>query len=486
MKGFGFAVATAGAALWGAPALAATTCASLQSMALPHATVTSAEDTQAGQTPACKIEVTSRPTSDSDIRIEIWIPEGRAWNGRYLQLGNGGFAGAIASRRLEASAAQGYAVAMTDDGHEDADGTDGRWAVGHPEKVTDFGWRALKETTDDAKALIRAYEGASPKYSYFQGCSDGGREALMEAQRFPRDFDGIIAGAPAYNFSGLLTLAAFDVQSLARPGAYLDADALKTLETGALSACGGGRYIADPAACRFDPASVACPAGVQGPGCLSQAEVATARAIYRGTTDSAGAVTYPGHSPGAEAEPGGWPVWITGPAASQLSQALSFRFATGFWGGFVFGDPNYDVLKLDIANAAKTAAAVAKEVDSTDPDLSRFRAGGGKLIQYHGWNDPAIPSRGSIVYYEDVRRTMGDTSDFYRLYLIPGMLHCGGGPGPGAVDWLGVLRTWVELGQAPQGLVALSAPPGAPPAPGAGSQRLCPYPTRPSPGDRCA
>jgi hypothetical protein len=484
MKTLGFAVATAAGALWGAPAMAATTCASLQSMTFPHATVTSAEDTEAGAAPACKVEVTSKPTPDSDIRIEIWIPEGRAWNGRYLQLGNGGFAGRIISQRLEALAAEGYAVAMTDDGHESEDGTDGRWAVGHPQKVIDFGWRALKETTDDAKALIRAYEGASPKYAYFQGCSDGGREALMEAQRFPRDFDGIIAGAPAYDFSGLLTLAAFDVQNLARPGAYLDASALKALETGALAACGGGRYIADPASCRFDPSALACPDGAQKTGCLSPAEIVAARALYDGMTT--GAATYPGYSPGAEAEPGSWPVWVTGPSSDQLSQALIFRFAKGFWGGFVFGDPNYDVLKLDIAAAPKSVARVAKEVDSTDPDLSQFRAGGGKLIQYHGWSDPAIPARGSIVYYEDVGRTMGDTSDFYRLYLIPGMLHCGGGPGPSAVDWLGVLRNWVERGQAPQGLVAVTAPPGAPPQPNAGSQRLCPYPKRPAPGDRCA
>jgi feruloyl esterase len=465
----GLAAAAAGLALLAGVAQAAPSCASLTSAALPHAAVTSASDEAAGKVAACKIDVTARPTADSDIRIEVWIPEGAAWNGRYVQFGNGGFAGQIASARLQAVAAEGYAVAMTDDGHQSKIGTDASWAVGHPARVVDFGWRALKETTNAAKALIRLYQGGPVKYAYFQGCSDGGREALMEAQRFPDDFDGIIAGAPAYNFSGLLTLAAFDQQALAKPGAYLDADALKALQAGALAACGGGAYIADPLSCRFDPASVACPPGELRAGCLSPAQVAAARAIEDGL--KAPGLTYPGNSPGAEMARGGWQVWITGASAEHIDQALSRQFGAGFWADLVFGDPGYDILKLDLAKAHAEAAQAAKVVDSTDPDLRRFRAHGGKLIQYHGWNDPAIPARGSIVYYEDVRGTMGDVSSFYRLYLIPGMLHCGGGPGPSTVDWLGALRGWVEDHQAPVGLIAESAP-GAPPA----RQPLCPYP----------
>jgi Tannase and feruloyl esterase len=451
----------------GGAALAATPCAGLTAQVLPHATVTAAADTPAGPIAACKIEVTARPSADSDIRIEVWIPEGAAWNGRYVQYGNGGFAGRIASARLQATAALGYAVAMTDDGHQTSDDTDARWAVGHPQKVIDFGWRALKETTEAAKALIRAYQGGPAKYAYFQGCSDGGREALMEAQRFPADFDGVIAGAPAYNFTGLLTLAANDVQALTQPQAFLDADALKVLQTGALAACAGGNaYIADPATCHFAPHDLACVRGLANPNCLTPGQVAAAETIYAGLP---GKWPYPGYSPGAEADPRAWSAWITGPSADQMHQALIFKFATGFWGGFVFGKADYDVLGLDLANAPKRAEAVAKIVNATDPDLGKFRKKGGKLIQYHGWNDPAIPAAGSIAYYEQVQKKLGGNIDpFYRLYMIPGMLHCGGGPGPSNVAWLDVMRAWVEQNQPPEGLVATG--------PANTAQPLCPYP----------
>jgi len=467
MRGWAIGIGAALVAWLGLSGLAeaATPCGGLTALALPHATVTAAAEAPAGQITACQIEVTSRPSADSDIRIEVWIPAGAAWNGRYVQFGNGGFAGQIASKRLEAVAAQGYAVAMTDDGHQ-AEGTDARWAVHHPDKVIDFGWRALKETTTAAKALIAAYQGGPAKYAYFQGCSDGGREALIEAQRFPDDFDGIIAGAPAYNFSGMLTLAANDVQALAQPQGFLDADALKTLEAGALAACGaGGKYIADPAGCRFDARRLACPRGQANADCLSPGQIESALTIYTGLTGKK--QSYPGNTPGAEAEPGSWAFWITGPSPDQLHQALIFKFAAGFWGPFVSGDPAYDILRLDIANPPKGAEAVAKIVNATDPDLSRFRKHGGKLIQYHGWNDPAIPAQGSIVYYEQVRKKLGNVDPFYRLYLIPGMLHCGGGPGPSGVAWLDVLRAWVEQNRAPGGLVASN--------PAAG-QALCPYP----------
>jgi hypothetical protein len=439
-----------------APARADTPCEHLTGLALPHAVVTAARLVPAGAGEACKINVTSRPTADSDIGIEVWIPAGAGWNGRYVQLGNGGFAGAIRSPGLAALAAQGYAAAMTDDGHQSAVGTDASWAIGHREKLVDFGWRALKETTMEAEVLIHAYRGARPKYAYFNGCSDGGREALMEAQRFPGDFDGIVAGAPAYNFSGLLTLGAYDMQALDAPGGYLDADKLKALQAAALAQCGGGTYIADPLACHFDPGRIACPAGQDRPDCLTGAQLATARRLYRGLVSADGKVRYPGYSPGAEAERGGWRVWITGAARDQNDKALIHGFSTGFWGGFVFGDPNYDIQKLDIATAPARAAQVAAIVNATDPDLAAFRARGGKLIQYHGWNDPAIPARGSIVYYENVRATMGELGDFYRLYLVPGMLHCGGGAGPSGVNWLSLIQDWVEQGRPPHDVAAKS------------------------------
>jgi feruloyl esterase len=412
--------------------------------------------------------VKSHPTKDSDIGIEVWIPVGAAWNGEFVQLGNGGFAGSINSGYLRRVAAQGYAVAGTDNGHK-AIGTNASWALGHPEKLVDYGWRSLKETTDTAKALIKAQKAGGPKQSYFMGCSDGGREALMEAQRFPRDFDGIVAGAPANYMSELFGLGAIRDQALVRPGGYLDKPALELLQQAALKACAGGeRYIRDPLACRFDPGVIQCKAG-ESSGCLSAAQVASARAIYGGRRDRSGKLAFPGYSPGAEAEANSWNAWMTGGTQDRHAQALGYQFSSNAFKYFAFADPSYDFLKMDVANDFDRAAAkMAPVIDSASPNLSAFKKRGGKLIQYHGWNDPAIPARSSIRYYEDVARTMGATSDFYRLYLVPGMLHCGGGPGPSQVDWLSTLDAWVEGGKAPDALTATGAQND--------SQKLCPYP----------
>ncbi|HEV2362801.1 MAG TPA: tannase/feruloyl esterase family alpha/beta hydrolase [Caulobacteraceae bacterium] len=455
-------------------------CGKLVAHALPHARVTAATDVALGpDRRACKVSITARPTADSVIGIEVFIPEGSAWNGRFVQLGNGGFAGKIPERALAGLARAGYAAAATDDGHQSAEETDARWALGHPQKVADYGWRAIKVTTDIAKALIRAYEGSPARYAYFAGCSDGGREALIEAQRFPTDFNGVIAGAPGA-WKDLVRLWTAEVQAESRPGGWLDAGALQTLQKAALAACGGGAFITNEAACRFDPATAACAPG-QTAGCLTSAQVATAESIYRGYVRPDGSAALPGQSPGAEAQSDGWAVWITGPSPARIDEALIYRFSQGVWGDFVAGEPKLDLRTVDLSAApTKAEARVTAELAADDPDLSKFRAAGGKLIAYHGWNDPAIPARASIAYFEDVRRAMeGDVSAFYRLYLVPGMLHCGGGPGPGEVNWLEVMRAWVEKGQAPEGVVARSAPPAS------GSQRLCPYPKTPGAGGKC-
>jgi hypothetical protein len=450
-------------------ARAETACADLKATSLPHAEVTAATAERSGAVELCKISVTSRPTKDSDIRIEVWIPVGEAWNGKFLQVGNGGFAGSIASGRLKATAAStGYAVAGTDNGHQ-AIGTSAAWALGHPEKLVDFGTRSLKETTDVSKALIRAQKAEGPKLSYFSGCSDGGREALMEAQRYPKDFDGIVAGAPANYMSRLFALGAGNEQALAKPGGYLDAAALGLLQKSALAECGGEAFIRDPLACRFDPAKLLCRPG-QADGCLSLAQVNSARTIYDGHRDPrSGKIVFPGFTPGAEAMQGGWAAWTTGPSQEKNSQAASYQFSSNAFKYFAFGDPSFDFLTLDLgAQYARAQAKMAPLIDSADPNLAAFRARGGKLIQYHGWNDPAIPARSSIRYYEDVRKTMGDTRGFYRMYLVPGMLHCGGGAGPSSVDWVALLDKWVTEKAAPGPVTATST--------ANGNQLICPYP----------
>jgi feruloyl esterase len=459
----------------GAPGLsrAETACAELKATRLPHAEVTAATLETLGQAQACKISVISRPTADSDIRIEVWIPVGEAWNGKFVQMGNGGFAGQIPSGYLKRLAAQGYAVAGTDNGHQTPVGTSAVWALGHPEKLVDYGWRALKETTEAAKALIAAQKAGGPTRSYFYGCSDGGREALMEAQRFPADFDGIVAGAPANYMSLLFANGAAQQQALARPGAWLGKGQLGALQAAARKQCGGGAYIQDPASCRFDPASVQCRKGDDPETCLSPAQVAAARAIYQGRKDPrTGRIPLPGVTPGAEAEPGSWTAWITGATQARNRDAAGYQFSSNAFKYFAFGDPSYDFLKLDLgAEFARAKARMGPVIDSDSADLTAFKARGGKLIQFHGWNDPAIPARSSTVYAEDLRRTMGDVSGFYRLYLIPGMLHCGGGPGPGNVDWLALLDGWVQGGPAPVEVTARTMAGDKGP-----SQLLCPYP----------
>jgi len=464
-------IAAGAVAALAAPGLAhaETACADLKATKLAHAEVTAASvETQSGKE-LCKVSVTSRPTADSDIRIEVWIPQGAAWNGKFVQLGNGGFAGMIRSGQLRAVAAQGYATAGTDNGHQDPVGTSATWALGKTEKIVDYGWRSLKETTDVAKALIAAQKDGGPKTSYFVGCSDGGREALMEAQRFPADFDGIVAGAPANYMSLLFGNSAAQQQALAKPGAYLDKAALDLLQASALRDCGGEAFIRDPAACRFKPATLICKSG-QASGCLSAAQAAAAQAIYDGRRDPRnGKIALPGISPGAEALSGGWQAWITGPSQDRNGNAAGYQFGSNAFKYFAFQDPNYDFLKMDLgAEFDRAKTIMGPMIDSDSPNLAAFKKRGGKLIQYHGWNDPAIPAASSIVYYEDLRRTMGDTSGFHRMYLAPGMLHCGGGAGPGNVDWLATLDAWVAGGTAPAALTATGAA-GA-------TQLLCPYP----------
>jgi hypothetical protein len=478
MKSSTLALAAMSASLLalGAPAAAhaETACADLVKTALPHAEVTSAKAATVAGKDVCQIAVTSRPTKDSDIRLEVWIPVGAAWNGKFVQVGNGGFAGAIPRVSFNGPVKAGYAVAGTDDGHQDPVGTNASWALGHPEKVVDFGYRSLKETTDISKALIAAQKGAKASRSYFYGCSDGGREALMEAQRYPTDFDGIVAGAPANYMSELFGLSAYQQQVMIKPGGYLGAPQRELLQKTVLAECGGEAFIRDPMSCHFDPGKLTCKAG-QAEGCLTAPQVATARAMYDGRVDAKGKVVFPGYSPGAEAANGSWSAWITGPTQDLNPKAAGHQFSSNAFKYFGFQDANFDMLKMDMgAQFDQAHAKMGPLIDSADPRLSAFEKHGGKLIQYHGWNDPAIPPRSSIRYYEDVRKTMGDTGGFYRLYLVPGMLHCGGGVGPSGVDWLSALDGWVMEKKAPGEITAVSGPGQA--AGGPASQVLCPFP----------
>jgi len=452
-------------------------CTALATLKLPDTTITSAAAMPAGaftppygdpvgDLPAfCRVTGILHPTSDSHILFEVWLPENN-WNKKFLGVGNGGFAGTIGYGGLAGNLRRGYATAGTDTGHQ-AEAEDASWAYRHPEKVADFGYRALHLTTDRAKTITAAYYGSSPSKSYFDSCSDGGREALMEAQRYPEDYDGILAGAPANNWTRMVS-AGIDVQHamLADPAAYISSLKLPAITAAVLAACDSvdglkDGILNDPRQCHFDPAVLQCKAG-DALTCLTAPQVATLRKIYSGGDDSHGKSIFPGLMPGDEA--GTWKSWITGsaPGGSNYVQNY-FRY-------MVYDDPAWNGLTANVDQAVAAAdARTARQLNATDPDLSRFQARSGKLVLYHGWNDPAISPLNTIAYYQSIQSREGEeqAKTFAILYMVPGMGHCAGGPGPSAFGQLGIpsakgerfgiftaLEQWVETGKQPAAIIA--------------------------------
>ena len=485
------------------PAAATVPCADLAKLALANTAVTTAESVAAGsfkppegpsvQVPNfCRVALTVKPSSDSDIRLEVWLPAS-GWNGKFQGVGNGGFAGAISYGPMAAAIHHGYATASTDTGHR-AGGTNATWALDHREKVADFGHRAIHETAEKAKAVIKAFYGDGPKRSYFSSCSNGGRQALMEAQRYPGDYDGIIAGAPANYWTHLLTEAVSNIQAtLADPASYIPAAKLRAIENAALAACDTNDgvkdgVIEDPQQCHFDPGVLLCK-GAESDACLTEPQLTALRKLYAGLHNAKGKQIMPGYSPGGEAEQGGWAAWITGLAPKQ---ALMYAFGTQFFSNMVFENASWDWKSFNADRDMKAADdRAAGALNSDDPDLKRFKARGGKLILYHGWSDAAIPALSTVNYYQSVMKKMGarEASQFVRLYMVPGMEHCGGGAAPDFFGQGGVptadaqhdidaaLERWVEEGTAPAEIIATKFNSGMNPASGVKRTRpLCPYP----------
>ncbi len=478
-------------------------CESLRTLKLVQTTIASAEPVAAGPFTApegppienlpafCRVTGSIAPSADSDIRFEVWLPAS-GWNGRLRGLGNGGFAGSISYPPMGSAVSAGYAVVASDTGHRGA-ATDARWAAGHPEKVIDFGYRAVHETTERAKALVRAFYGRPAQRAYFHSCSNGGREALMEAQRFPDDYDGIVAGAPANFFTHLVTKGAWEMQAtLADPAGYITAAKLPAIEAAALAACDAkdglkDGLVDDPSQCSLDPATLAC-AGTESDACLSAAQVGTLKKLYAGPHTKDGRPVHGHQVVGGETGPGGWSLWVTGPAPGQ---SLLAAFATGFYRDMVFERPDWDFRTFDLDRDMKVADdKLAGTLNAVDPDLGRFRDRGGKLLVYHGWDDAAIAASNSIEYYQSVRTRLGakETDAFARLFLVPGMMHCAGGPGPNAFIGPGALHPdadhdveraverWVEKGTAPERIVAVRYTGGRPGTGVARTRPLCPYP----------
>lgn len=418
----------------------------------------------------CRVSGSIKPTEDSDIRFEVWLPASSFWNGKYEGVGNGGFAGSIDYDPMIWAIDGGYVVSGTDTGHI-GNPTDARWAIGHPQKVIDFGWRAIHETASTSKAIIQTYYGRAAAHAYFAGCSDGGREALMEAQRFPEDYDGIVAGAPANYWTQLMARFAWDEQSMVdAPGGALAAKKLHAISNAARSACHKTLGVIDnPSRCRFDPSILLCK-GAESDSCLTATQIDTLRKIYSGPPNIVPPLG--GFEPGGEADPDGWGVWITGTGSQRGEGSLQLAFARAFMSNMVFGNPSWELRNLNFDPDMKVAEAkTAGALNAADPDLGRFRRGGGKLIQYHGWFDAAIPPTDSIHYYEAVAAKVGgiyQAQSFYRLFMAAGMQHCGGGDGPNAVSGpfglpapshdaahdVVAVADWVEHGTAPAQIIA--------------------------------
>jgi len=447
------------------------TCAALVSQTGYDVSIASATTVAAtADTPAyCRVTGLIQP----EVRFEVNLPA--EWNGRLYMFGNGGYAGETIDglprqNTARRALARGFVAVQTNTGHDATIEPLGTFGAS-PQKVLDYAFRAVHVTAVTAKAIAQAYYASAPKHAYWDGCSTGGRQGLISAQRFPDDFDGILAGAPVLNFSG--TMIAYAQYQKALAAAPLTAAAIKTVAEAVLAKCDAidglkDGIIDDPRRCSFTPAAdiPRCPGDVSASGCLTSGEIHTVEAIYA-PVQRAGAPFFPGWVLGAEA---GWTPWFTSPTG----KGIQFNFGETYLKYLAFGRPNpaYDWLTFDL-NADLDKIQMSRTLlDATDPDLSRFKARGGKMITYFGWADPALNPMMGVGYYESVTKTTPGTLDFYRLFLVPGMQHCGGGTGTSTFDAFTPLVKWVEKGTSPETIPAARVVDGK----AVRTRPLCPYP----------
>jgi Tannase and feruloyl esterase len=494
----------------------ATPCTSLQMLQLKDTTITSATDNDSGvfivpgsnppQTitglPAyCRVTATLTPTSDSSIRIEVWLPK-NTWNGRFLGTGGGGFQGVISYNSLAGGIQAGFAATNSDLGTGSSGcsplycGSAGNMGnplailfgdpaapttglFGHPERIKDFGYRAIHLMTVRGKEIAKLFYGQKAQTAYFAGCSTGGQNALMSAQRFPDDYDGILAGAAAFNRTHLhmAGLAVWQITH-ATPGSFIQPGQMTLINKAVLKQCVGqdggattDQFLTDPRDCDFDPKALQCTGAQAPPACLTSDQVTTMRRYYGGTVDPVnGQVINPGGARGSETdntfalglrfaeqlpEPpfDGLFYWVFGPSFGYLSSPVNYA-------NFDF---HHDIGKVD--------DQLADVLNATSTNLSEFRERGSKLLMYHGWADPLIPPQSSINYFNALVGNHGGgfqqasfggpgnpalqrTQSYARLFMVPGMYHCSGGPGPNVFDALTPLVTWVEAGVPPEKITA--------------------------------
>lgn len=449
------------------PAFAEQSCESLKSIKIPNITITSVEKGGPGyelpgmtgfmnmppqkiNAPFCRIKAISRPTSDSEIGIEIWLPDPSNWNGRFLAVGNPGFIGSIASSGIARNMEKGYVSAGTDTGHVD-DGFE--WAIGHPEKWADWGHRAVHEMAVATKIFANAYYGKPIEYSYWNSCHNGGNQGLNEAQRYPEDFDGIIAEDPAFFIThlqpGSLYISWLALKNGVNGPGYIPVEKLKVINDAALNACDKNDglidgLIEDPATCNFDPGTIQCN-GKDLLTCLTAAQVNTVRKIYDGAKFNDGTQIYSGFERGSEL------TW------TMMIEKEPFMVNLNYFKGIVFEDPNWDFRTFDVDRDTRLGIKKASlALDANNPDLKPFKDAGGKIMMISSWNSMALPPRQLVTYYGDVVKTLGgyeNTLDFARLFTVPGSSGCPAFANPEGFKTFEALVDWVENGKAPDHII---------------------------------
>ena len=452
----------------------AVTCADLYQLGSDDVQITAAES-RANATleqrfgpdltlaPHCRVAATLTPRPTSQIDMEVWLPTN--WNGKFLALGNGGWAGSISFPAMATGLAAGYAVASNDTGHK---GGSASFAVGNRDKVVDFAWRAMHEMTIVAKAVAETYYEQAPRLSYYQGCSTGGRQGMKEAMMFPGDFDGIIVGAPVNN---QLTLNATQLDSMIRfiedRDLALSPEKVEMVHNAVLAACEVNDgvedgFLNDPLSCGFEPETLQCGRRDDPSTCLTRDEVGSVERAYGGVYSPNGTLLYPGHAKGFEL---GWRIPAEGSEPTPL-QTDATRY-------LVYEDENWDWREFDLERDLALVRDKHGYIEALETDLSAFKARGGKILFYHGWNDPGPSPLNTINYYESVHGTMGpEQSDWMRLFMMPGMGHCSGGIGPDQADFLSAIDAWVENGTAPERIVASRVSDGEVDM----TRPLCPFP----------
>ena len=482
------ALVLAGQATIGLPAATPAECAALKTLQLPDVRITEAVAVPANAPPpkptspfATVVNVSVdhcrvNGTVGREIRFTLLLPD--QWNRKFMMGGGGGFVEGIDNQSVS-SVNAGYATAGTDTGHQGGV-VDARWALDNIERQLNFGHAAVHRVAEVSKAIIRARYNAAPARSYFNGCSNGGRQALMEAQRYPEDFDGIVAGAPAYDFTGLAAQFVKDIQvafpdkdSLSKP--LFPMETLKNVETQIVAKCDAidgvtDGLMEDPRRCTVDVATLA--------GLSDQQKKALAT-IYGEKKLPDGSVIHPAQPVGGEGDTtGGWPLWINGVNPMLMMglkiPSLRYGFGTEFFKNFVFNDPAWDYLKYDFANYRRDSKLAGSMLNATDTNLDAFKSRGGKLVLYHGWSDAALSANATTKYYEQVQARDAAATDYARLFMLPGVAHCGGGAGPDRVDWYSVIDNWVEKGTAPERIIATKMVSGKVTR----SRPLCAYPLR--------